>query len=303
MDIAVFRDEPMSEHTTFKCGGNAALFMQPHTEEELVVISDVLERYDVPWYVTGNGSNLLVSDSGYDGVIINTLGLRSTGDEISFFSENPIEGDECTGIRVRAGVLLSRVANAAMERGLTGLEFASGIPGSVGGAVVMNAGAYGGEISQVIGNTTVISSGGKSEILTKEELKLGYRDSIFKHERHICYEVDFHLKKGDRNQIKATMQDMNEKRRAKQPLEYPSAGSTFKRPEGHFAGKLIMEAGLAGYSIGGARVSEKHCGFIINAGGATATDIKNLMDHVAKKVFENSGIMLEREVCLLGDFG
>ncbi len=295
---------PMKEHTTFKCGGNAALFVTPTDMRELQWIIRVLHSAAAPWYVMGNGSNLLVSDKGYDGVIINTASRNVELSETVI--EKDSEAEDAYIVRAGAGALLATVSRLAMENSLTGMEFASGIPGTVGGAVVMNAGAYGGEISQVITGAKALTGSGDTVHFDREGLKLGYRDSIFKsarNESYVCHSVSFCLKKGERDRIKAVMDDMNEKRRAKQPLEYPSAGSTFKRPEGHFAGKLIMEAGLAGYSIGGARVSEKHCGFIINAGGATATDIKNLMDHVAKKVYENSGIMLEREVCLLGDFG
>ena len=288
---------PMSEHTTFRCGGNAALFVQPSDEIDLVMLLQVLNRTRTPWYVTGNGSNLLVSDKGYDGVIINTMSDAGRAMAVEFY--RTVEG---WSVNAAAGFPLAKLSRMAMERSLSGLEFASGIPGSVGGAVVMNAGAYGGEISQVIREAIVHDSEGKGYVLNKDALKLGYRDSIFKHEKYVCLNVTFDLKEGDRNEISGLMDEMNEKRREKQPLEYPSAGSTFKRPRGHFAGKLIMEAGLAGYSIGGAQVSEKHCGFIINRGGATSSDVKKLMDHVTRVVYENSGVMLEREVCLIGDF-
>ncbi len=284
----VFADEPMSEHTTFKAGGKADHYVEATSEDVLSSLLYFLNSEKHPFYVVGNGSNLLVADEGYRGVIITPAGE---------FCQ--VKADN-TRIFAGAGCLLSKVASTAAENSLTGLEFASGIPGSVGGAIVMNAGAYGGEMSQVIDSVRAMDMSGKIIEFKPDELELGYRTSIFKKKKLVALSAGFILKKGDENSIREKMKDLNAQRRAKQPLEYPSAGSTFKRPAGNFAGKLIMEAGLAGFCSGGACVSEKHCGFIINKSDATATDIKTLMDEVIIRVKENSGITLEPEVCLLG---
>lgn len=328
----VFTDEPMSAHTTFKAGGIADYYVEATSEDELSSLLHFLNEQNYPFYIVGNGSNLLVSDEGYRGVIITLAGefcevnvdtqepIRKTADgenddlhgsEMSDSSDKVITCDSSENLMTRdlsdkamihagAGCLLSKAASVAASNSLTGLEFASGIPGSMGGAIVMNAGAYGGEMSQVVKSVRAMDMSGDIVELKLEELELGYRTSIFKKEKMIVLGVDMVLEKGNETDIRAKMNDLNSQRKAKQPLEYPSAGSTFKRPEGYFAGKLIMEAGLRGYAVGGACVSEKHCGFIINKGEATATDIKHLMDEVVIKVKENSGVMLEPEVCLLG---
>lgn len=281
-------DEMMNKHTSFRVGGPAKVFLTVHSEESLRNILLALKRYELPYFVLGNGSNLLVSDEGYDGVMV------YLGEE---FSEVEITG---TQIRAKAAALLGKIARMAMEEELAGLEFAAGIPGSLGGGVVMNAGAYGGELSQVVTKVRAMNPEGEIVELEKEQLLLGYRTSIFKTSPFVILEVFMELQKGNKEEILAKIKEYTKARVEKQPLEYPSAGSTFKRPEGHFAGKLIMDAGLRGYRVGDAQVSEKHCGFVINRGNATATQIKTLMSDVAKKVKEEFGIDLEAEVILLG---
>lgn len=281
-------DEMMNKHTSFRVGGPAKVFLTVHSEEKLRNILLALKRYELPYFVLGNGSNLLVSDEGYDGVMV------YLGEE---FSEVEITG---TQMRAKAAVLLGKVARKAMEEGLAGLEFAAGIPGSLGGGVVMNAGAYGGELSQVVTKVKAMNPNGEIIELEKEQLLLGYRTSIFKIKPFVILEVFMELQKGNKEEILAKIKEYTKARVEKQPLEYPSAGSTFKRPEGYFAGKLIMDAGLRGYRVGDAQVSEKHCGFVINRGNATATEIKTLMENVAKKVKEEFGVDLEAEVIMLG---
>ena len=281
-------DEMMSKHTSFRVGGLAKVFLTVHSEESLRNILLALKRYELPYFVLGNGSNLLVSDEGYDGVMV------YLGEE---FSEVEITG---TQMRAKAAALLGKVARMAMEEGLAGLEFAAGIPGSLGGGVVMNAGAYGGELSQVVTKVRAMNPDGEIIELEKDQLLLGYRTSIFKTKPFVILEVFMELQKGNKEEILAKIKEYTKARVEKQPLEYPSAGSTFKRPEGYFAGKLIMDAGLRGYRVGDAQVSEKHCGFVINRGNATATEIKTLMENVAKKVKEEFGVDLEAEVIMLG---
>ena len=282
-------NEPMNKHTSFRVGGPAKVFLTIHSEEILSKILVTLKDKKIPYFILGNGSNLLVSDSGYDGIIL-YLGEEFAGIEV-----------EGTGIRAGAAAFLGKVARKALEKELTGLEFAAGIPGSLGGGIVMNAGAYGGELSQVVSKVRAMDVDGKIVTLEKEDLQLGYRTSVFKYKPYIILEVFMELQKGYRQEIQGRMDEYTKARIEKQPLEYPSAGSTFKRPEGHFAGKLIMDAGLRGYQVGGAQVSEKHCGFVINKENATATDIRTLMDDVAKKVKEQFGVELEAEVILLGE--
>ena len=281
-------DEMMSKHTSFRVGGPAKVFLTVHSEESLRNILLALKRYELPYFVLGNGSNLLVSDEGYDGVMV------YLGEE---FSEVEITG---TQMRAKAAALLGKVARMAMEEELAGLEFAAGIPGSLGGGVVMNAGAYGGELSQVVTKVKAMNPNGEIIELEKDQLLLGYRTSIFKTKPFVILEVFMELQKGNKEEILVKIKEYTKARVEKQPLEYPSAGSTFKRPEGYFAGKLIMDAGLRGYRVGDAQVSEKHCGFVINRGNATATEIKTLMENVAKKVKEEFGVDLEAEVIMLG---
>lgn len=280
--------EPMAGHTTFRIGGPADCFLQLENEEQLKGVQRYLNLVEVPYFVLGNGSNLLVNDSGYRGIILQ-IGPK--------MSEIIVEG---TCIIAKAGALLSKVAHVAMEHGLTGLEFASGIPGTVGGGVMMNAGAYGGELSQVVTQVNVISRDGELLVLDNETMEFGYRTSTIRNNCFTVTEVTFELQKGDKNVIKEKMDELAAKRKEKQPLEYPSAGSTFKRPEGHFAGKLIMEAGLRGFQIGGARVSDKHCGFVINTGNATAQDVYDIISEIQERVKDRFHVELETEVVFLG---
>lgn len=278
---------PLSSYTSFKIGGNADLMLFPDSEEKLIKASEYAKSNGIPTYVIGKGSNLLFSDDGYRGVVINTCDLTA----IELVDDNTI--------RCECGVSMTRLAKFALENSLTGLEFAYGIPGTVGGGVYMNAGAYGGEIKDVIVNATHIDTDGQLVTLDKEKLCLTYRHSFYSDKDFIITSSEFRLEKGDAGEIKAKMDDLMFRRKDKQPLEYPSAGSTFKRPEGYFAAALLDEAGLKGYSVGGAQVSEKHAGFVINKGGATAADVINLMEHCKKTVFEKFGVELEPEVKII----
>lgn len=282
--------EPMRDHTTFRVGGEAAALVTLFTREEAVQAMACIRGLGIPCFILGRGSNLLVSDKGYEGIIL------TMGGELA---DIEVRGEE---ILTGAGAQLITVALQARDEGLTGLEFASGIPGSVGGAVFMNAGAYDGEMKNIISSATVLTPQGEIAELSAGELELSYRSSILKRDGGICLGAHLRLERGDRDSISARIKELGDLRRKKQPLEYPSAGSTFKRPEGHFAGKLIMEAGLAGERVGGACVSEKHCGFIVNTGGATASDIYRLMELVKDRVMESSGVRLEPEVCMIGEF-
>ena len=263
---AVQTAEPMKNHTTFRVGGPADYFVAPHTEEEIRKIVALCEEKEIPWFVTGNGSNLVVSDEGYHGVILSVY---------KNFQGIEVEGNR---IRAKAGSMLVSISRAAREAGLSGMEFASGIPGTLGGGVRMNAGAYGGEMKDIVQNVTVLTRG------------------------YVVLGAELMLVPGDKEEILARMQELKNKRVEKQPLEYPSAGSAFKRPEGYFAGKLVMDAGFSGYAVGGAKVSEKHCGFLINAGGATASDVMELIRQIQAKVKEQFGVQLEPEIQFLGEF-
>ena len=286
----VLIDEPMKKHTTFRVGGNADYFVMPRTTEEVQKVVALCKNENLPYYILGNGSNLLVGDKGYRGVIIQIY---------KEMNKIIVEG-EC--IRAQAGALLSKVGSVALEAGLTGFEFAAGIPGAVGGAVVMNAGAYGGEMKDILASATVLTEDGTILTLKNEELELGYRTSIIAKKNYIVLEAEYQLQRGDEAEIRAKMDELKKQRVTKQPLEYASAGSTFKRPEGYFAGKLIQDAGLRGFQVGGAQVSEKHCGFVINKGDATAADIVELMNQVSEKVYQEFGVTLEPEVKRLGEF-
>lgn len=278
----------MSRHTSFAIGGPAEIFVQPASESEILQAVRWAKEAQVPFFVMGNGSNLLVSDEGFSGMILQ-IGKN--------FQEITVEGTE---ILVQAGALLSRTARAAYQAGLTGLEFAAGIPGSTGGAVAMNAGAYGGEIKDVLVDARVLTPEGEILTLTAEELALGYRHSCIFEKEYIVLSARFSLKEGEPEAIKAQMDELAAARREKQPLEFPSAGSTFKRPEGHFAGKLIQDAGLKGYTVGGAQVSEKHSGFVINRGGATAAEVLFLIKQVQKKVKAQFSVTMKPEVRFVG---
>ena len=283
-------DEPMKSHTTFRIGGPAKYFVIPETKEEIKAVIECCKKADMPYYILGNGSNLLVSDKGYEGVVIQI-----------FKNMNQIVLDGET-ITAQAGAILSSVANKALEAELTGFEFAAGIPGTLGGACVMNAGAYGGEMKDVLVSVVVLTQDGEFLTIPKEELELGYRTSVIAKKNYIVLEATICLTKGDKEAIKARMDELKVQRTTKQPLEYPSAGSTFKRPVGYFAGKLIQDAGLRGFQVGGAQVSEKHCGFVINKDQATAADVAELMKQVSAKVKEQFGVELEAEVKRLGEF-
>ena len=288
-ELVIRTEEPMSKHTTFRIGGAAEVFAAPDARE-LPQLLAMAKGADVPVTVIGNGSNLLVGDRGIAGLVIE-IGER--------MSEVRIEG---TTLVAGGGALLSKAAQTAAAAGLGGLEFAAGIPGSVGGAVVMNAGAYGGEMKDVLQSVKVLTEEGELLILTTEELELGYRHSCVPERKYIVVEAAMELSAKPEEEIRACMAELRAKRVEKQPLEYPSAGSTFKRPEGYFAGKLIMDAGLRGYTVGGAQVSEKHCGFVINKGGATAADVRQLMQDVHDRVKEQFDVELEPEVKMIGSF-
>lgn len=288
-DGRIKESEPMSRHTTFRVGGPADVFATPD-ERTLPDVIRLCRTYGLPCQVIGNGSNLLVGDKGIRGLVISMVSgmdlLRTEGDKVE----------------AGAGTLLSKTALAAAAAGLTGMEFAAGIPGSIGGAVVMNAGAYGGEMKDIVESVSVLDAEGCAKTLGRGELRFGYRASSILENGYIVTKVVLRLTRGDKDAVFARMNELKEMRREKQPLEYPSAGSTFKRPEGYYAGKLIMDAGLRGYQVGGAQVSEKHCGFVINRDHATADDIRRLMRDVSDIVKKQSGVALEPEVKMIGEF-
>lgn len=284
----VYINEPMKNHTSFKTGGEADVYIKADSAENIIKAVNVLKDENVGYIIIGNGSNLLVSDKGVAGAVI----------EIGSLMNNiTVNG---TKIYAQAGALLSSLSAAAADNSLTGLEFASGIPGSVGGAVFMNAGAYDGEIKDVIVYADVIDKNGEIKRVSKDELKLSYRSSAVEKEGLIVIGAEFELTEGSKDAIKEKMADFAGRRRDKQPLNYPSAGSTFKRPEGYFAGKLIEDAGLKGKTIGGAQVSEKHAGFIINTGNAKSDDIIELIDCCIETVYNKFGVKLEPEVRFIG---
>ena len=288
---AVRLQEPMSAHTTFRIGGPADYFVEAGSESVLKELLLLCRETETPFFILGNGSNLLVSDEGYRGVMISLRGF----DEISFREGESTEAGK-TIMTAGSGVLLSKAAMQAAERGLTGFEFAGGIPGTLGGAVTMNAGAYGGEIRDVILSARVMTKSGDVRELSAEELDLSYRHSIIQEKDLIVLSADFAFAHGDEEQIKEQMRQLNTQRREKQPLEYGSAGSTFKRPEGYFAGKLIQDAGLKGYRSGDVMVSEKHSGFVVNVGKGTCGDAMRVIEHVQRTVYEQFGVELELEV-------
>ncbi|MCI9199823.1 MAG: UDP-N-acetylmuramate dehydrogenase [Lachnospiraceae bacterium] len=283
-------NEPMSRHTTFRVGGAAKCLIKINNKEQLKKLVPYLQITGQKYFILGNGSNLLVGDRGYSGIVVK---LDDGNGSIT------VEGER---MKVSAGTLLGKAAMEAKENSLTGMEFASGIPGTIGGAIVMNAGAYGGEMKQIVESVEVMNREGEILVLDNDTMEFGYRTSVIKSRPFVILETVLALKKGDKEEIGAKMEELAKQRREKQPLEYASAGSTFKRPEGYFAGKLIMDAGLRGFSIGGARVSEKHCGFVINSGNATAADIREVIEEVQQCVKAKFGVALEREVIYLGDF-
>ena len=284
----VLLNEPMSLHTSFRTGGPAEVFIKAESTENIISAIDIAKKYNKQYIITGNGSNILVKDGGIDGIVINI------GNEMSKI--------KCDGTKIyaQAGAMLSALATAAADEELTGLEFASGIPGTVGGAVFMNAGAYDGEIKDIIEYADVIDSEGNTHRLIKDELELSYRHSVIAEKNMIVVGAMFNLNKGIKKNITDKMADFAKRRRDKQPLNYPSAGSTFKRPEGYFAGKLIEDSGLKGKTVGGAQVSEKHAGFVVNIGNATSSDIIALMDGCIETVYNKFGVKLEPEVRILG---
>jgi len=285
-DMPLFIDEPLSRHTTFMIGGPADFLAMPGTEDELLSVVAIARDAGAEWFIMGNGSNLLVRDGGFRGLMISTKNMANA---------------EIRGGRIvaQAGAMLPKIASLALSAGLSGLEFASGIPGSLGGAIRMNAGAYGAQMADVVISCRVLIDG---EIITfsGEELEFSYRASAIR-EDDVVLSAELALTRADPADISAKMEDLNGRRRDKQPLNYPSAGSAFKRPPGRFAGALIEEAGLKGAAVGGARVSEKHAGFIVNAGGATADDVLRLIEHVKRSVFEKTGVMLASEVHVIGE--
>ena len=293
-------NEPLASHTSFNIGGPADVFVTVENEEELAKAINFAKAENIRYFLLGNGSNVLASDEGFRGIII-----KLAGD----FLNASVDGEI---IKAGAGITLSKLAGLAMNSSLTGLEFASGIPGTLGGALFMNAGAYGGEMKQIVtkvkvlkniptANDTDCEGCGAIIELTGEEMQFGYRHSILKEKNYIALSCEMKLEKGDKETIASYMRELALKRKEKQPLEYPSAGSAFKRPEGYFAGELIEDAGLGGYTVGGAQVSEKHKGFVINKGGASAKDVKELIDYVIKTVKEKDNVTLEPEVLFLGE--
>jgi len=280
----------MKNHTSFKVGGFADIFIEPDNTEELVEAIKDLRKDNTPYYIMGNGSNLLVSDKGFRGAIV------KIGENIGNVN---IDGEKVTA---ESGVLLSVLSKIAAKNNLAGMEFASGIPGALGGAITMNAGAYGGEMKDIIGWVELLDEELALKRLQNSEMKFGYRKSIVEPGKHIVVRCCLNLKKGNPEEIDRIMTELTEKRKSKQPIHMPSAGSTFKRPEGYFAGKLIEDAGLKGFELGGAQVSPLHCGFVVNTGNATAQDVYELIRHVQKTVYEKFDVKLEPEVKILGEF-
>ncbi len=281
-------NEPMKKHTTFRVGGSADYFYEPKTYEDIKNALNMAKKENIPVTIIGNGSNLLVKDGGIRGLVIKLY---------ENFSEIKVDGEY---IKALSGAKMPQIGNAALKEGLSGFEFASGIPGTIGGGLMMNAGAYGGELSDIVVSAEYLENG-EIKTYTKDEMCLGYRKSIFSGKDGVILSVTLKLSYGDREEIKAKMDDLKERRVTKQPLEFASAGSTFKRPEGYFAGKLIEDAGLKGAKVGDAEVSQKHAGFIINRKNASASEIIELIEYVKKKVYENSGVKLEPEVKIIGE--
>lgn len=296
-DIFYKTEEQLKDHTTFRVGGPAKLFFEIDDINKLKMILSELRSMKEKYIIIGNGSNIIFSDQGYDGAVIEISkgfnGIRIFTNALT----QAIEDDEVC-IEADAGAMLSKVASFALDNELTGMEFASGIPGTIGGAIVMNAGAYGGEMKDIVKSVTVLNSDGDIVEYSLEQMEFGYRKSIITSDM-VVLKVVLALKKGEKEKIYARMKELNEARRSKQPLEYPSAGSTFKRPKGYFAGKLIEDSGLKGYRVGGAMVSTKHCGFVVNYDNATSEDIVNIIQDVKKIVFERFGVLLEPEVKII----
>lgn len=286
---AVLLDEPMSRHTTFKIGGPADCFVMPSTIDEAVDVVKIIRKYNTPFTIIGNGSNLLVMDKGIRGVVVNLSDRFAKVTQKNNF------------IYAQCGALMADVSKFAGKCSLTGLEFAVGIPGSIGGCIFMNAGAYDGEIKNTVKSVTAVNKNGELVRYTNSEVQFGYRYSIFQDNGDLILGVELELIFGDKKEIQAKMADLTARREAKQPLEMPSAGSTFKRPPGYFAGTLIDQTGLKGFSVGGAQVSKKHAGFVVNIGGATAQDVLDLIAQVQKRVYEKHGVKLYPEVRMIGE--
>ena len=292
----VMKGELLAGHCSFRTGGPADLFLQVCSEDELTGVLDLLRQSGTEYFLLGRGTNLLIGDGGYRGAVVTMCGPAAAESEVC-----EVRVDGCR-VRAGAGASLLKIAMAAKDAGLAGFEFAAGIPGSLGGAVMMNAGAYNGEMKQVVRSVRILDTATGIKRYSDAEMAFGYRTSRLKKESGIVLSADIELEPGDRQAIADRITELAQKRREKQPLEYASAGSTFKRPEGYFAGKLIEDAGLKGYSVGEAQVSEKHAGFVINRGGASAAQIRELIENVQRMVLENSGVQLEREVIFLGEF-
>lgn len=288
-ELEVRKDEPMSRHTTFRIGGPADYFVCPD-RKRIAQVFAIAAQNDIPVTVIGNGSNLLVGDKGIRGLVIE---IGAAMNAITVQDDHIVAG---------AGALLSQVASKAASAGLGGMEFAAGIPGSIGGAVTMNAGAYGGEMKDILSKVTVLTQDGTVRTFDVSEMDLSYRHSCVPDNQYVVLEAEMILAPKPESEIRQLMEELRKKRVEKQPLEYPSAGSTFKRPEGYFAGKLIMDAGLRGYAVGDAQVSEKHCGFVINRKNASAAEVRQLMQDVQDKVEAQFGVRLEPEVKMLGEF-
>lgn len=290
LNCVVRYDEPLKNHTTFKIGGNCIALIEPREISDIIEAVKICRENSIKFFIIGNGSNLLVPDEGYNGVIIKLKGE---------FSTIKVEGDY---LIVNSGAKLSEIYNVAYENSLTGFEFASGIPGTIGGAIFMNAGAYGGEMKDIVESVQVLDLDNfELRELKNEELEFSYRKSIIQRKNYIVTSIKLKLQKGNKEEIKAVYEDLRERRNSKQPLNFGSAGSTFKRPEGHFASKLIEDAGLKGYHINDAWVSEKHSGFVVNKGNASYKEVMELIEYVQKVVFEKFGVKLETEVRILKD--
>jgi UDP-N-acetylmuramate dehydrogenase len=283
-------NEPMRGHTTFRVGGEAELFIRIREQEQLLRLVPFFRQLELDYFILGNGSNVLVGDKGYRGAILHI------GEGLGKVT---VQNDR---IIAEAGASLAKTALTAAEHGLSGLEFATGIPGTIGGGIVMNAGAFAGEMAHIVETVSIMSGSGEQMELNNEAMEFGYRKSVVKNRSHVILSATLRLAAGDKDRIKQRMAALDHKRREKQPLNFPSAGSTFKRPVGRYAGKLIMDAGLRGFEIGGARVSKKHCGFIINHHDATAADILAVITEVRERVYAQFGVTLEPEVIYLGDF-
>lgn len=292
---SIKQNEPMKNHTTFHIGGPADIFITPSGAGELSKALIFCEKEGIPYYVIGNGSNLLVGDGGYRGVIFQ---IYKTMDFMKFYEA----ADGSLEVRAGAGIMLARLAREVSSKGYAGFEFATGIPGTLGGAVTMNAGAYGGEIRDCIISAEAMDKDGRIFELSREDLKLGYRTSVIQSEGYVVISALFRFKPGDAALVQRRVDELTAQRKSKQPLEYPSAGSTFKRPQGYYAGKLIQDAGLKGFRVGDAMVSEKHSGFVINVGDATAKDVRTLMEQVNQRVMEMFGVPMEPEVRMIGEF-